>query len=247
MRFLNLMKQDLRNLLTNPTALLFCTIYPIFLVLLFGFLFSDLYKSGGVTSYDFYGVTMLFYLSTQAATITPIAFMEERTKKANMRIAYAPISRVSIYLSKLITTFLFIEIAFLVQISILNITGLVNYGGENFGAILLLLTLLLAFSVSLGGAVCSAIKSEDLSNKILGIIINTLAIFSGVFFPIAELGQLAESISNLSPVKMIITTAFQIIYDSSFAEFAPTIIITLISTTVLIYIIHKKYKIENYI
>lgn len=247
MKFLNLMKQDLRNLLTNPTALLFCTVYPVFLVILFGFLFSDLYKSGGVTSYDFYGVTMLFYLSTQAATITPITFMEERTKKTNIRIAYAPISRVSIYISKLITTFLFIESAFLLQISFLNITGLVNYGGDNFGIIVLLLTILLAFSVSLGGAVCSIIKSEDLSNKILGIIINTLAIFSGVFFPIAKLGQLAESISNLSPVKNIITTAFQIIYDNSFVTLANTLIITLISTIILIYIIHKKYKIENYI
>ena len=247
MNFTVLMKQDFKNLINNKTVLLFCFIYPIFLVLLFGFLFSDLYQSQGVTSYDFYGVTMLFYLSMQAATITPTAFMEERTKKANMRIAFAPVSRIVIYASKLITTFLLLEIAFLLQIFILNGTGLVNFGGENFIYIILLLTVLLAFSIALGGAICTVVKSEDLSNKIVGIAINTLAIFSGVFFPIATLGQFADEVSNILPVKMILNTAFQIIYDNSFLGFSITMAVSILCIILLLVVIHKNYKIENYI
>ena len=247
MKLITLMKQDIRNLVTNPTVVLFCFAYPIFLVLLFGFLFSDLYKNGIVTSYDFYGVTMLFYLSVQAATITPTAFMEERTKKANMRIAFAPISRRTIYASKLITTFLFIAIAFVMQIVILNGIGLVNYGGANFIYIVLLMIVLLAFSVSLGGAICTIVKSEDLTNKILGITINTLAIFSGVFFPIANLGQFADNVSNVLPVKMIVNTAFQIIYDNSFAYFGITLAVSICFILFFLFIIDRKYKIENYI
>ena len=218
MNFFSLVKQDIKNIITNKTILLFCIVYPSFLILMFGFLFSDLYKSNVVTSYDYYGVTMIFYLSLQAATITPTVFMEERIKKANMRIAYAPVSRTQIYASKLITTFVFLELAFILQMCILNGIGIVNYGGENFGIIILLISVLLAFSITLGGAICTIVKSEDLSNKIVGITINSLAIFSGVFFPIAKLGTFADNVSNTLPTKMILNTAFQVIYDNSFAR-----------------------------
>ena len=219
MNFFNLVKQDVKNIITNKTILLFCIVYPSFLIVMFGFLFSDVYRSETVTSYDYYGVTMICYLSLQAATITPTVFMEERIKKANMRIAFSPVTRTEIYASKLLTTFIFLETAFIIQMIILNATGLVNYGGENFGIILMLITVLLAFSISLGGAICTIVKSEDLTNKIVGITINSVAIFSGVFFPIAKLGTFADNVSNFLPAKMILNTAFQVIYDNSLSRF----------------------------
>ena len=93
MRLLVLMKQDFKNLATNPTIFTFCFIYPPALIFLFGFLFSNLYGSDIVTSYDFYGVTLMFYMLLGTITITPNTFMEERVKSANLRIAYAPVSR----------------------------------------------------------------------------------------------------------------------------------------------------------
>ena len=57
MKLLILMKQDFKNIFSNPSVMLFSLLYPTALVLLFGFLFSDMYKSNIVSSYDFYGVT----------------------------------------------------------------------------------------------------------------------------------------------------------------------------------------------
>lgn len=242
-----LMKQDFRNILTNPTIVLFCLVYPIILVLLFGFLFSDLYQGNIVTSYDFYGITMMFYLILASATITPTVFMEERIKKGNMRIAYAPVSRIQIYTSKLITTFLFLGVSFLLHILILNGTGLVNFGGENFGFVLLLLFCLLLFTVTLGGAICTLIKSEDLTNKIVGVIINTLAIFSGIFFPIATLGKFAQTVANQIPVKMMLNTIFQLIYDNSMEHYGVTIAITVLCSLLFLWVIHRNYHVEDYI
>lgn len=242
-----LMKQDFKNILTNPTIVLFSFIYPMALVLIFGFLFSDLYQGDIVTSYDFYGVTMIFYLILESATMSPTVFMEERTKKANVRIAYAPVSRIQTYASKLTTTFLFIGGAFFIQILILNGIGLVNFGGENFFFVMLLFLFLLLFTITLGAAMCTIIKSEEWTNKIVGVTINTLAIFSGVFFPIATLGKFAEKVASVIPVKIVLSTIFQLIYDNSMLNYWKAIAITIFCIIVFLVIIHKNYHIEDYI
>ena len=247
MKLLTLMKQDFKNILTNPSVMTFCLVYPTALVLLFGFLFSDMYQSNIVSSYDFYGVTMIFYLILQSATITPTVFMEERTKKGNLRIAYAPVSRVQIYTSKLITVLSVLTLSFLIHIAILGTTGIVNFGGTNTLVVMGLFFLLLIFMVTLGGAVCTIVKSEDLSNKIIGITVNCFAVISGIFFPVEMLGRFASKMASLTPVKMTLNQIFEIVYDNSFGNIGIVIGVSIICIIIFIAIIHKNYHIEDYI
>ncbi len=242
-----LLKQDFRNIFGNPSVLLFAFLYPTALVLLFGFLFSDMYQSNIVTSFDFYGITMIFYLILQSATITPTIFMEERIKKGNLRIAYAPVSRVEIYASKLIATIILLALSFLVHIVFLGITGIVNFGGPNCLAIIGLFFLALVFMVSLGGAVCTIVKNEDLTNKIVGITVNCFALVSGIFFPVETLGEFASGVANATPVKMTLNKIFEIIYDNSFDGIGWVIGFTILFTILMIFIIHRHYHIEDYI
>lgn len=162
-----LIKQDLKNAITNPVTILFCLIYPFTLIFLFGFLFSNQYTGDILTSYDFYGVTMLFYLSLVSATIASTVLMEERIKKANLRVAYSPIPRYKIYLSKIFSTFLLLSFTFGLNMLILEYTEIVNLGEDNFIYVFLLIFILLFFSTTLGCTVCVCIKSQDLTNKIL--------------------------------------------------------------------------------
>ena len=110
---------------------------------------------------------MLFYLSLVSATIASTVFMEERIKKANLRVAYSPIARYKIYLSKVLSTFCLLAITFTLNMVILEFTGIVNFGGDNFIYVLLLMMILLLFSITLGCAVCVTLKSQDLTNKLL--------------------------------------------------------------------------------
>ena len=247
MKLFILMKQDFKNILTSPSVMTFCLVYPTALVLLFGFLFSDMYQSDIVSSYDFYGVTMIFYLILQSATITPTVFMEERTKKGNLRIAFAPVSRVEIYASKLLTTISVLAVSFLIHIVFLGVTGIVNFGGYNMPIIMGLFFLILLFMVTLGGVVCTLVKNEDLTNKIVGIIVNCFAVISGIFFPVEMLGEFAGNIANATPVKMTLNKIFEIVYDNSFDGIGWIIGITVIFTIVFVFIIHKTYHIEDYI
>lgn len=216
MNILILMKQDFKNILSSPSIMTFCIVYPTALVLLFGFLFSDMYQSNIVSSYDFYGITMIFYLILQSATITPTVFMEARTKKGNLRIAYSPITRVQIYTSKILTVLAVLTVSFLIHTVFLGMTGIVNFGGANMPAVMGLLFLILVFMVSLGGAVSTIVKNEDLSNKIIGIAVNCFAIISGIFFPVEMLGEFAGNVAKVTPVKMTLNKIFEIVYDNSF-------------------------------
>lgn len=56
---------------------------------------------------------MMIYLIIGSLTITPNTFMEKKLRQGNVRIAYAPISKVTIYMSKIISSYLFMGIVFL--------------------------------------------------------------------------------------------------------------------------------------
>ncbi len=241
------MKQDLKNLITNPTMVLFSFVYPISLVLLFGFLFSNLYGGKQVSSYDFYGITMIFYLVLTASTVTPTTFMEERIKRPNLRINYCPVSRVEIYLSKLLSTFIFTGSGFLLNILILHFTRITNFGKANFPFVLLLFFVLLIFSITLGGTICVLIRNQDLTNKIIGSVVNTLALLSGIFFPVAILGKWVDNLAELSPIKWVLNTIFEVIYDNNFQNYIIALIAPIILSALLLFVIHKKYRPEKYI
>lgn len=248
MSLLVLMKQDFKNLITNPMIFTFCFIYPPVLIFLFGFLFSNLYGSDTVTSYDFYGVTLMFYMILGTITITPNTFLEKRIKSANLRIAYAPIPRYVIYTSKIVSSYLFMAITFTIDVCIMQLCHFVNYGGkQSIASVLLLMYCMLAFTVTLGGAVCVLLKSEELTNKILTIIATVFAVFSGIFFPIASLGKWIAGFANLSPLKWVIDCAFQLIYDGSSADYISIIVGLLICSVIFTIIIHFVYKPEDYL
>lgn len=248
MHLLILMKQDFKNLATNPTIFTFCFIYPPVLIFLFGFLFSNLYGSEVVTSYDFYGITLMFYMLLGTITITPNTFMEKRIKSANLRIAYAPISRFIIYFSKILSSYIFMGTTFTIDICLMQMCGFVNYGGkEHLINVLILMYCMLAFSVTLGGAVCVVLRSEELTNKILTIIATAFAVFSGIFFPISSLGEQVSNFANLSPLKWVIDCAFQLIYDGVSHSYIPIISGLLMCSIIFMIIIHCFYRLEDYL
>ncbi|MFW2490636.1 ABC transporter permease [Clostridium chromiireducens] len=242
-----LIKQDFRNLITTPVIVTVCVIYPWLLIGLFGFIFSSLYGGDGVTSYDFYGVTMMMYLIISSVTVTPNTFMENKLRQGNIRIAYAPVSRISIYMSKIISSYLFMGISFSIHMLIMNYFNIVNFGGSNFIYILVLFMVFLFFTVTVGGAVCVILKTEELTNMVLSNVASILALLSGIFFPVDSLGKVVSDLSNLSPMKWILNLAFNVIYDKSFENYTIIIWGLILLSIISIIVMHVNYKPEDYI
>jgi ABC-2 type transport system permease protein len=242
-----LIKQDFRNLITTPVIVTVCTIYPWLLVGSFGFIFSSLYGGRGVTSYDYYGVTMVMYLIIASITITPNTFMEKKLRQGNIRIAYAPVSKVSIYMSKIISSYLFMGISFSINMIIMNYLSLVNFGGSNFIYVLGLFMVFLLFTATIGGAVCVILKTEELTNMILSNIASIFALLSGMFFPVDSLGEVVSKLSNLSPLKWILDLSFSVIYDNNFQNYNVIVLGLILLSIVSLIVMHVNYKPEDYI
>lgn len=242
-----LIKQDFKNLITTPVVVMACVIYPWLLLGLFGFVFSSLYGGEGITSYDYYGVTMMIYIIIMSITITPNTFLEKKLRQGNIRIAYAPVSKISIYMSKILSSYLFMIITVSINMSLMNYFGLVNFGGSNFVYILGLFWAFLLFTVTIGGALCVIIKEEELTNMILSDIGAVLALLSGMFFPVDSLGKVISKVSNLSPIKWILDSSFNVIYDNNFENYNAIILGLIFLSIICLIVVHINYKPEDYI
>lgn len=209
-------KADLKNLIKNPMWIFYGLIFPLLMIGVIGFLVKDNYGNG-FKSYDYYSYTLMIYSILSSAMIASNSFLEERIKKANMRIIYAPGSDKYIYLSKIIATFIFSVVCHLIDMFILYLVFDIYI--SSVPELIILFILLELFSVSLGILCCCIFKEEQLTNQILSFIINIFGILGGLFFPLDGLGKAMRYISYISPAKWLSDLIFTIMYDNNFSEF----------------------------
>lgn len=242
-----LIKRDFKNLITTPVVIMACVVYPWLLVGLFGFIFSSLYGGEGVSAYDYYGVTMMIYIIIASITITPNTFMEKKLRQGNIRIAYAPVSRISIYMSKILSSYLFMVVTVSINMTAMNYFKIANLGGDNFIYVLILFMAFLLLTVTIGGAVCVILKTEELTNMILSNVASIFALVSGMFFPVDSLGKVVSNLANLSPIKWILDSTFSLIYDNNFQNYKAIIFGLILLSMACLVVMHFNYKPEDYI
>lgn len=243
---LTIMRQDMLNLLKNRPIMTYLVVYPPLLILITGFSFNGIFSDDVLTAYDYYGITMMIYLSMATVIILPELLFGSQVKYANYRIVYAPIARAKVYLSKLLVSIGFSYAILASYMVIFNASGLVDYGGKSIGSLLFLTLVLVIFSITLGGAFCVLLKNEDLSTKLLNLLINVLAVASGLFFPMYIFGKSIAKIANMSPIAKVSDNFFGIIYANNFHELAGTIGILLICSAIFLAIIHVLYHPEKF-
>ena len=245
-KFRRIFLMDLINLFTNPMWLAYGTVFPIALILILGFLGSGSFGSA-VTSYDYYGVTMMIYGIFNTATYSANSFMEERIKSPNMRIIYSPVRPWYIHFSKVLATSVFCAVTYLFVAVLLHFTVGINYGGADCWALIIIALLSIFFFSALGVLVCCIMKSENSANNLVSIFINLFAIFGGIFFPIDRLGKTVSAASWISPAKWILTTCLRIIYDSDFSTFLPACGVIILLSAAIVLLSAKFFKVEDYI
>lgn len=235
-------KEDFVNLVKNPMWVFYATGFPILLVLIIGYLTRDAY-GGGFSSFDYYGITLMIYAAVNSGMTAANAFMEERIKHPNMRIIYAPGSLKNLYLSKIIASFLFSLVFHLFDMILLCLVLPITIRHPLF--LFLLGGLSELFFVILGVLLCCIIKSEAMTNQLQSIVVNLLALLGGALFSLDSYGSLLRSISMLSPVKWIIKSAFELIYDQSFTAYLPTTICLAIGCILMLLICGAAFHKED--
>lgn len=245
-RFLQLFKRDFLNLFFNPMWIFYSSAFPFLLVLILGFLNSGGYGNT-ITSYDYYGISMMIFSVLNTSSISANSFMEERIKKGNMRIIYSPLPKGYIYTSKIAASFVFSSFWHLIVIILLNLTLKVNYGGYNMGYIILLVLILEVFASILGVLFCCIFKSEGAANQFLSIVITIFGMLGGLFFRIDGFGPALEKISFVSPLKWIVTDIFKIIYDRDFSNYLSTVVMLIVLSLLTLLLCKIFYRTEDYV
>lgn len=247
MNFIKIVKFDFMNILRNPMLVLYNTVFPLMMIGIMGFVTKGSYTAGDIGSYDYYGVTMMIFTTLMIALTASNTFMEEKVKKGNARIVYAPISNLEIYLSKLISTYILGTISYSVILLVGQYLFHINFGGKNLIYIMLLINILCFFGSSLGTMSCCIFKSEEGANSVMNIPILLFVFLGSLFFPVASLGKLMERISYVSPVKWVTECAFQVIYDNDFSIYLLAVIIMLLGSIFCIIVCQITFKPEEYV
>lgn len=247
MGFYTIFKRDLKNLVLNPIMLIYNSVYPILIVMILGHLTDGNYNGSAVSSYDYYGVSIIIFFALFTGTISANSFMEKRIKASNLRIMYSPIDTSYIYLSKITATFIFSSVCYMSVMALLKLIFNINYGGKNLIYVFILLELFTLLSSALGILFCCIFKSEELANKILSPFLNIFGIFGGLFFPIDGFGKAVEKLTYISPAKWVLVSIFKIIYDNDFIYFFPAVMILVILTAVFIFGCKLTFREEDYV
>lgn len=234
MNFIKLVRFDFMNIVRTPMLLFMNTLFPLLLFGGFGLATSSKFGGGTVSSYDYYGVTTMIFTAILISMTVTNTFMEEKVKRGNLRVVYAPVSKTEIYMSKLLSTYIFGTVSYSILLAVLQYVFHSNLGGRNLLQVMLLINILSLFGCSLGTMVCCIFKSEEKANAVMPILSLLFVFFGGIFSPIGHYGKTMQKIACLSPVKWVTECSFRIIYDSDFGIYLPTMAILLAGSALCI-------------
>lgn len=215
---------DLLNLIKNPMWVAYATLFPILLVMTLSFLGGSGHVMRPV---DYFGITMMLFSALLSSSFSANAFMEERIKLPNMRLIMLPVPVYFIPLSKIVATFIFSVLFYSLDGLVLYGVFQVNFGGPYWPAVWLLLIAVDLFSIVLGILFCTIFKTETTANQVTSLMVQTLALLSGCFFPIYVLGDKLGAVSQYSPATMVINTLFEVIYDGNFYHYYSALLVIL--------------------
>ncbi|MGG0824642.1 ABC transporter permease [Paenibacillus turicensis] len=244
--FAQIFKMDLSNNSKNIVLIGFNTIFFLLIVLIFGFLSEGAYADP-IASYNYYGISILVYSIFNGAMTATNSFMERDIKRPNLRIIHSPVGKSAIYFSKILSSFVFNYICHLLVVLLLMFTMNLNFGGQYFGYVLLLMVPLEFATSALGIFFCCLFKTEEIASTLLSNVLSILAFLGGVFFSLESMGPSIAWVSKLSPIKWITDAFFMVIFDSNFNLFWPVFGISILISAVLVYGCEKCFRTEDYL
>lgn len=247
MSFVRIVKFDIINIFKTPMLVIVNTLLPLVLFAGLGIAMNKTFIGGKMTSYDFYSVAVIIMSAMMIVMTASNVFLEEKVKRGNTRVIYAPIAKSSIYLSKIISTAIFSSLLFDIILLIEQYLFKCNLGGYNIIFVMILIDSLALFGSSLGIAGCCLLKDEEKTNNVMTICASVCLFFSGIFIPLGHGGKVMQILSSLSPVRYVVESCFQIIYDNNFALFFKTICLMVILSFFCAVVCRFTFKGEEYV
>lgn len=221
--------------------------FPLMLISILGYMATNYYsKDTGVTSYYYYTMVTIPFCTFLSSITLIYAAKEESLQKCGERFIIAPISKISIVLSKIIPATISISIYNLILLLVCRFVFKVDYKGR-FIEIYILLTILGFMSSALGTLIGLCIKDFMAIKNIVSTPILIMAMLGGSFFPIGSLGKGFEIISYISPLTWVNRGIYMMLNDNRINIYMISLCIMLILATLFTVGAIKSFKKEAFI
>ena len=245
MNIVNMIKFQLKLICKTPVMFMMYFVYPVLLTAIIGYLTQSSF-GGGVSSYEYYSIGMMIFIFTSSGLISSYNFLDDNIKQGNVRTMFAPIKKVGVYLSQIISGTLYSSVAIVVTMIIFNLLFGVNYKGN--GILICISFITLCFmSNALGMFLCTTINHVGMVNVVFNIVQVVLCVLGGAFFSLEVLGEVPAMISKISPVKWFMDGLLNSIYDNNNFILFLAIGFNIIAAIILIGLTSKTFKIERYL
>lgn len=245
MNIVNMIKFQLKLICKTPVMFMMYFVYPILLTAIIGYLTQSNF-GGGVSSYEYYSIGMMIFIFTSSGLISSYNFLDDNIKQGNVRTMFAPIKKLGIYLSQIISGTTYSSVAIVVTMLIFNLLFGVNYNGN--GILICISFIILCFmSNALGMFLCTTINHVGMVNVVFNLVQVVLCVLGGAFFSLEVLGEVPAMISKISPVKWFMDGLLNSMYDNNNFILFVAIGINIIVAIMLIGLTYKTFKIEKYL
>ena len=199
---------------------------PLLMIVILGYMATNYYTGeNGISSYYYYAlVTAPLCTFLNAVTLIYVA-REESLYKCGERFMIAPISKISIVLSKIIPSTISISIFNIILMGICKLLFKVDFRGR-FLEVILLLTILAFMSCAIGTFIGLCTKDFMAIKNFISTPILIMGVLGGSFFPIGSLGKVMETISYISPLTWINKGIFIMINDNNMEMYIVALLLT---------------------
>lgn len=243
--FLPIFEMDVRNLFRNPVLIGYNTVFAGGLILIMGWLMGDSYAQVS-DAYQYYAITFLVYGMFSGAMTATNCFMERDIKKPNLRIIYSPAGGSSVWLSKMLASFVFDYALHAVLVALCVFLLGITIGANPF-VFLVLMAPAELLGTALGTFGCCVLHSEELASTVISLVVSLLCVLGGTFFSPDALGGPIAMISFLSPVRWFDDGFFAIACDNDLSSFWPIFLGCLVAITVLVIGCKHFFRTEDYL
>lgn len=244
-RFISILTMDLRNLFKNPVLVGYNTAFAALMILILGYLCGGDYADGK-TAYQYYTISLMIYGMLNGAMTASNCFMERDIKRPNLRIIYSPARNFEIYVSKIVSSFLFNytlhSLLLIVLCPLLNVSL-----GRNPVFFMLLMAPVEFAAAALGIFFCCVFHCEETTSTLLSLAISILCFLGGTFFSLDGMGEVLAFATKLSPVKWLNEAFFILSCDNSLRLFWPVFISGTILSALMTLGCGLFFKTEDYI
>ncbi len=191
---------------------------------------------------DYYGITMLTMIIMYMTTTASEFLLYEKEIGTDKRIKISNITGMELFFGKLLGQIVSAAIQIGIIMCVSSLLYKINYG-QDLKSVILIVASQAILMIALGLAIGIFADPESPTGSVFNIVIPILVFLGGGYFSLRGLGSdFLIKLGNISPVKWINQSLFEVIYNGSYSTVNKLLLINTIVTVILLLIVAMKFS-----